>query len=299
MIEKQKITISYTLIRTGYPVSVSGMITLPVSSSMYQSMVANIQQIHTNGDGTLCITPMQVQKTGHQNPIGHSANNSSISSTCNGNNNKNISSNSSVNSSFSCVGSISTSMLANCPQNNQFAHSNAVQSILNAENRPINDNNNGLQELCRVFNQATHNNQINSANGIAFNNTQPNLVNVNDKKLTKCKKSPNSIQQFNASNYATNPMITYNVSQQIANNVPNMGQRNYGQQQHMAIDRGHDHSDSNNNLNANGDHSNQESSASAESKSLKSNIFQTSTDTVHMIDGEIKTIKMECELDAT
>ncbi|XP_031616893.1 DNA-binding protein Ewg isoform X3 [Contarinia nasturtii] len=44
----------------GYPVSVSGMITLPVSSSVYQSMVANIQQIHTNGDGTLCITPMQV-----------------------------------------------------------------------------------------------------------------------------------------------------------------------------------------------------------------------------------------------
>lgn len=46
----------------GYPVSVSGMITLPVSSSVYQSMVANIQQIHTNSDGTLCITPMQVQK---------------------------------------------------------------------------------------------------------------------------------------------------------------------------------------------------------------------------------------------
>lgn len=38
------------------------MITLPVSSSVYQSMVANIQQIHTNSDGTLCITPMQVQK---------------------------------------------------------------------------------------------------------------------------------------------------------------------------------------------------------------------------------------------
>ncbi|XP_055295224.1 DNA-binding protein Ewg isoform X4 [Sitodiplosis mosellana] len=45
----------------GYPVSVSGMITLPVSSSVYQSMVANIQQIHTNSDGTLCITPMQVE----------------------------------------------------------------------------------------------------------------------------------------------------------------------------------------------------------------------------------------------
>lgn len=46
----------------GYPVSVSGMITLPVSSSIYQTMVANIQQLHSNSDGTLCITPMQVQK---------------------------------------------------------------------------------------------------------------------------------------------------------------------------------------------------------------------------------------------
>nr|XP_036227827.1 DNA-binding protein Ewg isoform X13 [Bactrocera oleae] len=44
----------------GYPVSVSNMITVPVSASMYQSMMANIQQIHTNGDGTVCITPMQL-----------------------------------------------------------------------------------------------------------------------------------------------------------------------------------------------------------------------------------------------
>lgn len=44
------------------------MITLPVSSSVYQTMVANIQQLHSNSDGTLCITPMQVQKgpTGSQ-----------------------------------------------------------------------------------------------------------------------------------------------------------------------------------------------------------------------------------------
>ncbi|XP_073831210.1 DNA-binding protein Ewg isoform X7 [Musca autumnalis] len=45
----------------GYPVSVSNMITVPVSASMYQSMMANIQQIHTNSDGTVCITPMQVE----------------------------------------------------------------------------------------------------------------------------------------------------------------------------------------------------------------------------------------------
>lgn len=43
----------------GYPVSVSGMITVPVSASMYQTVVANIQQIHTQGDGTIqVVTPM-------------------------------------------------------------------------------------------------------------------------------------------------------------------------------------------------------------------------------------------------
>lgn len=55
----------------GYPVSVSGMITVPVSASMYQTVVANLQQIHTQGDGSLqgedrlfqVVTPMvQVPK---------------------------------------------------------------------------------------------------------------------------------------------------------------------------------------------------------------------------------------------
>ncbi|XP_055715579.1 DNA-binding protein P3A2 isoform X3 [Phlebotomus papatasi] len=45
----------------GYPVSVSGMITVPVSS-MYQ-MVANIQHLHQNGDGTVCLTPIQVPQS--------------------------------------------------------------------------------------------------------------------------------------------------------------------------------------------------------------------------------------------
>ncbi|XP_055636040.1 DNA-binding protein Ewg isoform X5 [Toxorhynchites rutilus septentrionalis] len=45
---------------SGFPVNVSGMITVPVSAQMYQTMVANIQQL-PNGDGTVCITPMQVE----------------------------------------------------------------------------------------------------------------------------------------------------------------------------------------------------------------------------------------------
>ncbi|XP_026463233.1 DNA-binding protein P3A2 isoform X2 [Ctenocephalides felis] len=46
-----------------YPISVSGVITVPVSAGMYQTMVANIQQLQTNSDGTVCMTPMvQVPK---------------------------------------------------------------------------------------------------------------------------------------------------------------------------------------------------------------------------------------------
>ncbi|XP_038118168.1 DNA-binding protein Ewg isoform X2 [Culex quinquefasciatus] len=42
---------------SGFPVNVSGMITVPVSAQMYQTMVANMLP---NGDGTVCITPMQM-----------------------------------------------------------------------------------------------------------------------------------------------------------------------------------------------------------------------------------------------
>ncbi|KPU75248.1 uncharacterized protein Dana_GF20818, isoform F [Drosophila ananassae] len=43
----------------GYPVSVSNVISVPVS--MYQSVMANMQQI-TNSDGTVCLAPMQLVK---------------------------------------------------------------------------------------------------------------------------------------------------------------------------------------------------------------------------------------------
>uniref|UniRef100_A0A8D8QDJ6 DNA-binding protein P3A2 n=3 Tax=Cacopsylla melanoneura TaxID=428564 RepID=A0A8D8QDJ6_9HEMI len=48
----------------GYPVSVSGMVTIPVSASMYQTVVANIQQIHAQGDGTMQIVPAMHMKDG-------------------------------------------------------------------------------------------------------------------------------------------------------------------------------------------------------------------------------------------
>lgn len=53
----------FLMFPSGYPVSVSGVITVPVSASMYQTMVANIQHLQTNSDGTVCVTPVvQVPK---------------------------------------------------------------------------------------------------------------------------------------------------------------------------------------------------------------------------------------------
>jgi hypothetical protein len=51
--EDQQSTDHTTCLCAGYPVSVSGMITVPVSASMYQTVVANLQQIHTQGDGSI------------------------------------------------------------------------------------------------------------------------------------------------------------------------------------------------------------------------------------------------------
>ncbi|KAK7872373.1 hypothetical protein R5R35_006996 [Gryllus longicercus] len=45
----------------GYPVSVSGMITVPVSASMFQTVIANLPQLHTQGDGTIQVVAPMVQ----------------------------------------------------------------------------------------------------------------------------------------------------------------------------------------------------------------------------------------------
>ncbi|EDW82529.2 uncharacterized protein Dwil_GK25854, partial [Drosophila willistoni] len=42
-----------------YPVSVSNVISVPVS--MYQTVMANMQQLQTNSDGTVCLAPMQIE----------------------------------------------------------------------------------------------------------------------------------------------------------------------------------------------------------------------------------------------
>ncbi|XP_016982439.1 uncharacterized protein LOC108046958 isoform X3 [Drosophila rhopaloa] len=65
----------------GYPVSVSNVISVPVS--MYQSVMANMQQIQTNSDGTVCLAPMQVDTSANRTTP--TADSSSASSSLAGN----------------------------------------------------------------------------------------------------------------------------------------------------------------------------------------------------------------------
>lgn len=173
------------------------MITLPVSSSVYQSMVANIQQIHTNGDGTLCITPMQVQKPGHQHSINH-INSTSISGSLIGSNCI-----SSVNSSYSNVSSAGTQLLANCQPNSNgpFGNASEMSSTLNCDGSS-NNNTNNLLELCRVLSQSTTVSNQTCQNTLSFNNVSPNFTN-GDRKSVKNKKLVNRNQYFHGTNFGS------------------------------------------------------------------------------------------------
>lgn len=170
------------------------MITLPVSSSMYQSMVANIQQIHTNGDGTLCITPMQVQKSGHQHPVGQIT---SITSHTN----INTSCSDSLNSSYSSASSENSTINVNCHQatNNQYGITSHMQSSMNCDSQGNNGNN--LLELCRVLsqsNQTSHNTATINSNcfPVSLDNLQLNSLPVSERRIAKTKKAFNR-SQFN------------------------------------------------------------------------------------------------------
>lgn len=93
---------------TGYPVSVSGMITVPVSAQMYQTMISNIQHLQPNGDGTVCITPMQVQNFIQNSSLNNNNNNS----------NQNLNINTNTTTLTSCT--ISTNSNINHNNNNSI-----------------------------------------------------------------------------------------------------------------------------------------------------------------------------------
>lgn len=267
---------------TGYPVSVSGMITLPVSSSVYQSMVANIQQIHTNSDGTLCITPMQVQKSGHQSSVGQIA---SISSVASHTNNNNCSANSD-----------SSSLIGNCQQgvNSQYTISPHIQPILSCDNQMSTNSN--LLELCRVLSQSNQH-EINSSGCFSIplpTNHYHLSSSSNEKKVTKSKRN-SSRNPFN--------MISANYESGTSSNNQQATRNNRNQIIHSSIKCQEDSNDTNNNINyedstdvINGDLK----CGMITSNELSYKISKSENDlsSIHFDDIESKNIKSECDIDA-
>lgn len=213
---------------TGYPVSVSGMITLPVSSSVYQSMVANIQQIHTNGDGTLCITPMQVQKSGQQ-----------CSTTSTNSNSINSSSIMSKSNVCSAIGNIGNTDGPNTnPMILNTSQLNAPTTLSNGSAASHHHQNN-LLDLCRVLQQNTHNynnnnNCHNTTNNIQFNHTQSNMA-PNKNKPKKNLGQPQNITATNNLIMDTN-FFDHNNHNDNNNNSNNPNHNNsYNQSQNQII----------------------------------------------------------------
>lgn len=293
------------IIHSGYPVSVSGMITLPVSSSVYQSMVANIQQIHTNSDGQLCITPMQVQKSGHQHSINH-INGTNIGGNLIENNCNVAPCISSVNSSFSNVNSGINSIIANNCQtnsNSQYASvGSEMPTNLNCNNNPSTNNSN-LLELCRVLSQSTNGNNTNCNQPLhSFNNNLSQ--NCHDRKQIKSKKTTtNHRNQFlSSSNFGTSTSITFS-------NETNGIQRNFMEQSvdEIKSDTNNDNNNNNNNHSEKGNGNDNNHDLKCEqllmssdagggdsSKANKSNIIPIA---IQISDTNNRNIKMECEID--
>lgn len=209
---------------------------------MYQSMVANIQQIHTNGDGTLCITPMQVDKIGHHsalNQITHS--NNSITNNMSGN------SVGQCNSSFSSVSSNGRNTIGNCQPNSanhMYASATSIPTLMPCDNQINQNGTNNLLELCHVLSQNAQQNHMDtlvtantSNNALSYGNTHgQHFPNNSDRKSIKIRRTARNQQcatDFNAVTAYSN-----DNNQLIARNVS-----------HHMIAKSNDISDSNNNVN--------------------------------------------------
>lgn len=259
-------------------------------------MVANIQQIHTNGDGTLCITPMQVQKPGHQHSINH-INSTSISGSLIGNNCSVTPCISSVNSSYSNVSSAGTQILANCQPNSNgpfAAATSELSSNMNCESSASNSNNN-LLELCRVLSQSTTVSNSNCQNAISFNNVTQHFPN-GERKSMKNKKIVNRNQFFNATNFGS--------STSFANDTNGID-RSFVAHDIDGCKAVHESDTNNNNNNdgSNGDVNHDLKCAqllvsTVTDDSAKPSKSDSAPVTVQPIEIDNRNIKMECEIDA-
>ena len=165
------------------------MITLPVSASMYQSMMANIQQIHTNSDGTVCITPMQVDaNTNNNNNNNSNQNNANINS----------SSNSSCNSENNSEGN-NSSIAANAAAPTQYQCYSIMAATpivaTTAQRLLSNSALNSTQNLVNNLNLSnSRNNHNNNSTSYSNNNNNNNISNIRCQIINASSLQQNSSQ---------------------------------------------------------------------------------------------------------
>lgn len=124
------------------------MITVPVSTQMYQTMVANIQQL-PNGDGTVCITPMQVhnqnQTVNLNNRTTPNTQNLTISTSSNVSYNSLLPNNGSINlnqlkkpRNVQSIANASVANLQSISQRNQIDEHHLLNQLLANQSKKIN-----------------------------------------------------------------------------------------------------------------------------------------------------------------
>lgn len=203
------------------------MITLPVSASMYQSMMANIQQIHTNSDGTVCITPMQVDanNTNNNNNTNSNANttntNNSNSNTCSNSNSSNSNSNShNNNDDGNSNGTTNASTTTQVPQFQCYSimaatpitAATAHHHRLLTANQALNQTQNLVNNLNINNSNSNNTNSSNSNNNNNINNIRCQIINASS--LQQNSSQMNCQQQ---QNYLANVLQNATAKVFIAN----------------------------------------------------------------------------------
>ncbi|XP_021710096.1 DNA-binding protein P3A2 isoform X2 [Aedes aegypti] len=200
---------------SGFPVS--GMITVPVSTQMYQTMVANIQQL-PNGDGTVCITPMQVhnqnQTVNLNNRTTVPTQNVTISNNSS-NNSANVS-NVTYNSLLQSNGSFNINHLKRPRSDSSIANASLANIANMTRRNQIDQINQLLASQSKKINVIANNNNNNSQN--AHNNN----VKINLPKEPTAE-SDESCQKTSSSAVPTptNPVLPQSIVIQLNGSILN------------------------------------------------------------------------------
>lgn len=260
---------------------------------------------HINGDGTICIAPMQVDKLGHHHSSINQITNSNNSITNNMNGNSVAACNNSVTSSFSSVSSQnSRNSISNCQHNSganqMYGSTTNMPALIPCDNQMNQNGHNNLLELCQALSQNAQNNQMEtlvsaspSSNTMSFNNShgQTYSPQINDRKSNKMRKTGRNQQSIGEFN--TIASYSSDASQLLSRNVSG-----------QMIAKSNDTSDGNNNVNNDGNsitiesdlkcvHTQALHSTGEATRSCKSN---DQLNPIEFDEHKLRTIKMERDI---